>query len=448
MARYSRQAVFTDRFHESLADVWRELFSSPIHLDAVLSQTPRDLKSYLAAFLPVLLRRPVALARALRSESLASPEVWNLSPEELVDWRGVEELGQKFIQLCGDVPEVGPPLGPSSQAIKVLRRSAELSSRDDFPFSWQEAWAEEWGENQAEVLCRSLASDPPLSLRASRRIGQKRLLAALGDQVDLPEGSRADTHVPSGVVLSDYVPVLGTSLAKDGLFEIQDLGSQCMAHFALWPERFSELLTASPGVELPTSSFEGDLKAGAPIVVDACAGAGGKSLALSDLMDGRGRVFSYDVSERKLQALRRRAKSARLNSIQAVKVNEGSEAEQLKRFHGSADIVLVDAPCSGFGILRRSPDIKWKSSPEDFQKLPATQLRLLSVYSKLVRPGGRLIYGLCTFSKAESLEVVARFLADHPEFEAGSGGYHGPLPGGPDGFFMQSMTRKEEVTSP
>ena len=438
-----------DRFHESLAETWQNLISSPIHLDSALSQTPRDLKPYLAAFLPVLLRRPVALAKAFRSEALANPGVWSLSPSELMDWRGVEELGQKFVDLCDEMPESGPPVGPSARALRALRRSAELGGWDDFPSSWQEAWIREWGEDRAEKLCRAMAGDPPLSLRASRRIGQKRLLAALGDQVDLPEGSRLDTHIPSGVVLTDYVPVLGTSLAKDGLFEIQDLGSQCMAHFSLWPEKFQGLLAPVPGADLPSTSHEyGELKAGAPVVVDACAGAGGKSLALSDLMDGRGRVFSYDVSERKLQALRRRAKTARLNSIQAIKVNEGAEAEQLKRFNGSADVVLVDAPCSGFGILRRSPDIKWKSSPDEFQALPNTQLRLLSVYSRLVRPGGRLIYGLCTFSKAESLELVARFLADHRQFEAGPGGFLGPLPGGPDGFFMQSMTCRSEGSSP
>lgn len=436
-----------DRFHESLTEVWQKLFSSPVHLDAALSQTPKDLKPYIAAFLPVLLRRPVALARTLRSEALANAGVWSLPPDQLLDWRGVEELGQKFIDLCEDMPEVGPPPGPSAQALRVLRRSGDGAGWEDFPPSWQEAWAGEWGEQQAENLCRALASDPPLSLRASRRIGQKRLLGALGDQVVVPAGSHIDPIVPSGVVLSEYVPVLGTSLAKDGLFEIQDLGSQCMAHFALWPEHFSPCLTIVPGAELRAFVPEQELKAGAPVVVDACAGAGGKSLALSDLMDGRGRVFSYDVSERKLQALRRRAKAARLNSIQAVKVDEGAESEQLERFSGSADIVLVDAPCSGFGILRRSPDIKWKSSPEDFQELPATQLRLLSVYSRLVRPGGRLVYGLCTFSKAESVELVSRFLAEHPDFEAGPGGFHGPLPGGPDGFFMQSFNRRPKGSS-
>ncbi len=235
-----------DRFHESLAETWQKLIHSPIHLDAALSQAPRDLKSYLAAFLPVLLRRPVALARALRSEALANPGVWSLSPSELADWRGVGELGQKFLDLCDEMPESGPPLGPSTRALKALHRSAELGSWDDFPSSWQEAWIREWGEEHAEKLCRTLAGDPPLSLRASRRIGQKRLLSALGDQVDLPEGSRLDEHVPSGVVLSQYVPVLGTSLAKDGLFEIQDLGSQGMAHFALWPERFMGLLSRFP----------------------------------------------------------------------------------------------------------------------------------------------------------------------------------------------------------
>jgi 16S rRNA (cytosine967-C5)-methyltransferase len=233
-------------------------------------------------------------------------------------------------------------------------------------------------------------------------------------------------------------------LASDGVLEIQDEGSQFMAHFALWPDEFADRLDEMPGAEAMDADSAVStrvLKAGAPIVVDACAGAGGKSLALADLMDGRGRVFAYDVSSKKLMALKKRARKSRMNSIQAVELEEGREAEMLSRFKGTADIVLVDAPCSGFGILRRSPDIKWKSGPADLGHLPEVQLRLLNLYSALVRPGGRLVYGLCTFSREESLGVVSRFQAGQGDFIPTRGGFLGPFSGSSDGFFMQAFRR-------
>jgi 16S rRNA (cytosine967-C5)-methyltransferase len=175
-------------------------------------------------------------------------------------------------------------------------------------------------------------------------------------------------------------------------------------------------------------------------VVDACAGAGGKSLALADALKGKGRVFSYDTSEKKLQALRRRASHGGFRNIQAVALKEGQEQEALKRFNKSADAVLVDAPCSGWGVLRRNPDIKWRQLPEVLSKMPEIQFRLLSLYSQLVRSGGRLTFGVCTFRDDETRQVVNRFLSDHPDFEEMEGGYLGPGPC--DGFFMQSFRRR------
>jgi 16S rRNA (cytosine967-C5)-methyltransferase len=175
-------------------------------------------------------------------------------------------------------------------------------------------------------------------------------------------------------------------------------------------------------------------------VVDACAGAGGKSLALADLMRGQGRLFSYDISAPKLQALRRRATRAGVNNVQAVQVVEGAELQSLAQFEKSADRVLVDAPCSGWGVLRRNPDIKWRQSAEALQRFPALQLRLLEAYSTLVAPGGTLVFGTCTFRKAETTEVVEKFLQKHgSSFCKGPGGFLGP--GSSDGFFMQSFQR-------
>jgi 16S rRNA (cytosine967-C5)-methyltransferase len=174
-------------------------------------------------------------------------------------------------------------------------------------------------------------------------------------------------------------------------------------------------------------------------VIDTCAGAGGKSLALADALKGKGRIYAYDTSAVKLQALRRRATRAGVNNIQTTPVRDGSESEVVDKFKAKANVVLVDAPCSGWGVLRRNPDIKWRQQKDVLLRMPQIQLRLLSVYSDLVASGGRLVFGVCTFRPAETTEVVEKFLAEHPEFKAVEGGYMGPGPC--DGFFMQAMVK-------
>jgi 16S rRNA (cytosine967-C5)-methyltransferase len=160
---------------------------------------------------------------------------------------------------------------------------------------------------------------------------------------------------------------------------------------------------------------------------------------MADALQGKGRVYSYDTSDKKLLALRRRAKHAGFNNIQTLALKEGQEAEALKRFRRTAQVVLVDAPCSGWGVLRRNPDIKWRQSHEALARMPEIQKRLLSLYSDLVAPGGRLVFGTCTFRRAETRDIAEAFLRSHPDFRAKEGGYLGPSPC--DGFFMQAFER-------
>ena len=181
------------------------------------------------------------------------------------------------------------------------------------------------------------------------------------------------------------------------------------------------------------------------IVIDACAGAGGKTLAMAELLKGRGRVFAYDIVESKIQALKKRAVTLGLNNIQGHVLPKhqpggGAELEKwLAQFKESADVVLVDAPCGGWGVLRRNPDIKWRQTQDELKRLPVLQLELLERFSALVRPGGRLVYGLCTFRRAESEQVVEDFALKHPEFQSIGGGYLGPDTS--DGFFMWAWER-------
>jgi 16S rRNA C967 or C1407 C5-methylase (RsmB/RsmF family) len=407
---------------ERFAELWKSLFESPVHLDSALSKLPRSLKSTIAQIVPQILLRPVSQAEQL-GIGVGEGEPWSLVGRELARWRPAQIQAQRLHGMM------------SSRALETTPQPG------DFPPAMVAEWEKAWGREAMLALVETLGKEPPLSLRAARKVGAERLLKELKAGSQLPVKAELSAMAPFGVRLAGYAPVLGTDLYKRGAFEIQDEGSQLMALFALWPERYGKLLQKVPG-PMPEGVRAPEAPADAPAwtVVDACAGAGGKSLALADAIGGKGRVFAYDISPVKLQALKRRAKHAGFNNIQAVALKEGEEAQVVAKFRKRAHVVLVDAPCSGWGVLRRNPDIKWRQSSEALERLPEIQLRLLSQYSQLVAGEGRLIYGTCTFRPAETTGLVERFLIAHPEFEAHEGGYFGPGPS--DGFFMQCFKRK------
>lgn len=414
------------QFVEGFQKVWKELFSSPIHLDSILSKQPKKIKAALAQIIPSILLRPASQAEAL-GVGVSPGEPWTLSTSELKRWRSADLMAERMYQSL------------------VGRMTDAKATESDFPPAMLEEWKAAWGDEIAQYLVETLGSEPPLSLRASKKLGARSLLKSLTSGLDLPVRAQVSDFSPFGVRLSGYAQVLHTSLFERGDFEIQDEGSQVMALFALWPEKFALFLTPTPHAVFSVLGKRlMDLSAlGSPpawTVVDACAGAGGKSLAIADALEGRGRIFSYDIAGKKLQALKRRAKRAGLRNIQTCELKEGSENEVIKKFRKRAQIVLVDAPCSGWGVLRRNPDIKWRQSQEALLRMPAVQERLLGTYSDLVAPGGRLVYGVCTFRLSETRSVVEAFLKNHPDFEAQEGGYLGP--GTCDGFFMQSLVRR------
>jgi 16S rRNA (cytosine967-C5)-methyltransferase len=318
--------------------------------------------------------------------------------------------------------------------------------QEDFPPLFVGDMEQDWGATPALQLMEALAQKAPMTLRLSSRVSRDQILDAWKKSGKFPVRISATPFAPLGIQFADYTPVFHLPEYEQGDFEIQDEGSQVMALFALDPMRVASVLSPIPSapqtrstpLDLPELRWSGFK------VVDACAGAGGKSLALADLMKGQGRVFSYDISERKIQALRRRATRAHLNNIQAMALPEGGESAALARFEGTADRVLVDAPCSGWGVLRRNPDIKWRQDPQALERFPDLQLRLLEVYSSLVKPGGILSFGTCTFRKAETLHVVQAFNErSHNRFRPIAGGYFGPSSSSSssDGFFMHAWER-------
>jgi 16S rRNA C967 or C1407 C5-methylase (RsmB/RsmF family) len=407
---------------EAFSRLWSDLFSSPVHLDSLLSKQPKTAKSSLARMVTPILLRPVSESESF-GIGVSPGEPWSFSKEKLAEWRTSRLLADRIYASLSNPPQSAAPMN------------------EDFPPHMIREWKEDWGDGVSRNLVSVLGREAPLGIRAARKLGAAELVRQLKSTSSIPVKIEASPISPVGVRLGGYAQVFNIPAYEEGGFEIQDEGSQIMALFALWPELYAGLLTAQPGpvevsgkipaVPSPTQVLN---------VVDACAGAGGKSLALADLLKGKGRVYSYDISATKLQALRRRATRAGLTSIQTVALEEGKEIESLTKFHRSADLVLVDAPCSGWGVIRRNPDIKWRQDLNQLKKMPEIQTRLLGDYSELVKPGGRLVFGVCTFRKSETLDVVLKFLETHPDFQAGPGGFLGPGP--TDGFFMQSFDRR------
>lgn len=205
--------------------------------------------------------------------------------------------------------------------------------------------------------------------------------------------------------------VFQNNLFKEGWFEVQDAGSQKISAFV--------------------SPKQTDL------VIDACAGAGGKSLHLAALMNNKGKIISMDVEDYKLEELKKRAKRAGAFNIEAKVIDD----KTIQRYTGKADKVLLDVPCSGLGVIKRNPDAKWKLNPATIEKTKQLQQKILTQYSVMVKPGGNLIYSTCSILPSENKERVSLFLEGNSDFEftrdlsiLPSEGY--------DGFYMCELKRK------
>lgn len=192
--------------------------------------------------------------------------------------------------------------------------------------------------------------------------------------------------VPDALVLSQRQNIFSTSQFKNGFFEIQDGSSQLVAQF----------LQLESGMR----------------VIDACAGAGGKSLHIAAILKNKGKIISMDVEERKLNELKKRAARAGVNNIETKLI----DSKTIKRLENSADRVLLDVPCSGLGVLKRNPDAKWKLSLEKIEKVKKMQEEILQNYATLVKAGGKLVYATCSILPSENDLQVKKFINNNPNF--------------------------------
>lgn len=296
-----------------------------------------------------------------------------------------------------------------------LRKSIEDAQKipavfHSFP-DWLVAMLEADLGNQSLTEMAALNQQAQVVLRVNTLKKSKKELKALFAQENI-ETAEIPLY-PDALLLQKRQNIFANPLFQKGFFDIQDAGSQAIAAFA-------------------------EVEAGMR-VIDACAGAGGKSLHLAALMQNKGRIISMDVEEKKLTELKRRASRAGASIIE-TRLIESSKT--IKRLADTADRVLLDVPCSGIGVIRRNPDAKWKLSPTFIQEVQVKQSEILQSYSRMLRVGGTLTYATCSILSAENRQQIQAFLqqnGDKYELLAEKS----ILPSdGFDGFYMAKMQRR------
>lgn len=315
---------------------------------------------------------------------------------------------------------------------RSLLPSKKLANLPDWLY---DKFVAQYGEEETLALAAVLNTPAPLDLRVnSLKADRDKVIAELATA---PIAAEPTPYSALGLRIWKKPALQNLPLFKEGAIEVQDEGSQVLA----------QLLGARRG----------------EMVVDFCAGAGGKTLAIGAIMRNTGRLYAFDVSEKRLTKLKPRLARSGLSNVHPVVIAHERDAK-VKRLAGKIDRVLVDAPCSGMGTLRRNPDVKWRQQPEGIAELTQKQAAILDGAARLVKFGGRLVYATCSLLDEENDGIVQGFLASHPDFELvpmhkvlaeqriplEMGDYLKMLPHkhGTDGFFAAVLERKAAPAKP
>ncbi len=262
-----------------------------------------------------------------------------------------------------------------------------LAEQTDLPDWLIERLSALMPEAELQALARTLNQPAPLDLRVNaQKTNRAAVLAQLAEE---GLAATACPYAPEGIRLAGKPFLAKHPLFLDGSIEVQDEGSQLLGHL-LAPKR-------------------------GEMVVDFCAGAGGKTLLLGALMRSTGRLYALDVSEKRLAKLKPRLARSGLSNVHPMVIAHENDTH-VKRLAGKCDRVLVDAPCSGLGTLRRNPDLKWRQTPQSVAELAVKQAAILAAAAKLLKPGGRLVYATCSLLPEENAQIVDAFLAAHPAY--------------------------------
>ena len=360
-------------------------------------RAPRDLERLLAL---LVLEQLIEPARAAQVE----PEL---------DWRAVASV---------------------DEAIAAERKpAARIALAASLPDWLAARLVADWGD-EAEALALALNQRAPMTVRANLLVGDRDALAK-----DLALDTHPGAWCDTALIIDSRTNLFALPAFKRGAMEAQDEGSQLLADLAT---QRGELRSMTRGLAVPSEP-----KA---LVIDYCAGAGGKTLAIAARMANRGRIIACDVDAGKLEELRRRARRAHVSNARALAIG----APELDALRGKADVVFVDAPCSGIGALRRNPEARWRLAEADLAGFVARQKKILAAALELAAPGARVVYATCSLLAAENEEValsqagvvpldLADVLGDERARALGRGGAFTVTPHGhgTDGFYARVLKR-------
>lgn len=292
------------------------------------------------------------------------------------------------LNLRALAPLIDPEESRQLAAIKATAsRDLPLAVQAELPDWLMDRLRAFMAEDEILAVGRAMQQSAPLDLRVNTlRSNREEVLAMFNAQGIAAEPT---PYSPAGIRLKGKPALNRHPLFLEGKVEVQDEGSQLLGYLVA-PRRHD-------------------------MVVDFCAGAGGKSLMLGALMHSQGRIYAFDVSDKRLHKLKPRLKRSGLSNLHAVRIDNENDGK-VKRLAGKIDRVLVDAPCSGLGTLRRNPDLKWRQSPQSVEELKSRQAAILAAAANLVKPGGRLVYATCSLLPEENQEIVAGFLRSRPDF--------------------------------
>lgn len=295
---------------------------------------------------------------------------------------------------------------------RLSDKSLPLSVRVSIPDWLEEDGIQQFGKEWENEIV-AMNNPAPLILRCNSLKTNPTQLSKELSKINIAHKVVGKT-TPDAIILDQRTNVFSTELFKNGLFEVQDLASQLVA----------QQLQLQTGLR----------------VIDACAGAGGKTLHISSIMQNKGQIIALDKEEYKLNELKKRAIRAGATNI-VVKPIENSKT--IKRLYDSADRLLLDVPCSGLGVLRRNPDAKWKLKPEFIENIKVVQQEIIQNYSKMLKNGGIMVYATCSIMPTENNLQVQKFLSNNPDFKLLSEIKTSPQVDNMDGFYMATMKKND-----
>ena len=377
------KARFTPALFAHAEAVLTQLLRFDHPADAVVSRYFREHRQLGHADRGFVAETVFAVLRRLRS--LEARCAGNLTPRRLL-------LAALIVARGWNQRELAPVLKATEESwlaeVKAFDESQlPLAVASDLPDWLCERLLAQMDEAELIALVKAMNQPAPLDLRVNTLKTQRpALLARLAEEGIAGEETPLS---PLGIRLRDKPALAKNAAFLDGSFEVQDEGSQLLG-LLLEPKR-------------------------GEMVVDFCAGAGGKTLLLGALMKSTGRLYAFDVSDKRLVNLKPRLARSGLSNVHPARI-EHERDMKVKRLAGKVDRVLVDAPCSGLGTLRRNPDLKWRQGPEAVAELTQKQASILAAAASLLKPGGRLVYATCTLLAEENEAIVSAFLAAHPDF--------------------------------